>query len=61
MLMTRYTQEVALKCSTMFNEFEMMNNGLMFYFLSIKVKQQHDGIFISQEVHEGDLEEIQNE
>ena len=32
----------------MFNEFEMMKNGLMSYFLGIKVKQQHDGIFISQ-------------
>ena len=32
----------------MFNEFEMTDNGLMSYFLGIKVKQQQDGIFISQ-------------
>ena len=29
----------------MFNEFEMTDNGLMSYFLGIKVKQQNDGIF----------------
>ena len=34
--------------ATMFNEFEMTDNGLMSYFLGIKVKQQQDGIFISQ-------------
>jgi len=33
---------------SMFREFEMTNNGLMSYFLGIEVKQQHDGIFISQ-------------
>jgi len=32
----------------MFNEFEMTNNELMSYFFGIKVKQQQDGIFISQ-------------
>ena len=32
----------------MFNEFEMTDNGLMSYFLGIEVKQQQDGIFISQ-------------
>jgi hypothetical protein len=32
----------------MFKEFEMTENGLMSYFLGIEVKQQHDGIFISQ-------------
>jgi hypothetical protein len=32
----------------MFREFEMTDNGLMSYFLGIEVKQQHDGIFISQ-------------
>jgi hypothetical protein len=33
---------------SMFREFEMTDNGLMSYFLGIEVKQQHDGIFISQ-------------
>jgi hypothetical protein len=33
---------------SMFREFEMMDNGLMSYFLGIEVKQQHYGIFISQ-------------
>ena len=32
----------------MFNEFAMTDNGLMSYFLGIEVKQQQDGIFISQ-------------
>jgi len=32
----------------MFNEFEMTDNGLMSYFLGIEVKQQQDGVFISQ-------------
>ena len=47
---------------TMLNEFEMTNNGLISYFLGIEVKQQQDGdIYISKEVHEGDLGEIQDE
>ena len=32
----------------MFNEFEMTDNLLMSYFFGIEVKQQQDGIFISQ-------------
>ena len=31
------------------NEFEMIDLGLLKYFLGIEVKQMHDGIFISQE------------
>ncbi|XP_020267083.1 uncharacterized protein LOC109842648 [Asparagus officinalis] len=34
--------------AAMFHEFEMMDNGLISYFLGIKVKQQQEGIFISQ-------------
>jgi hypothetical protein len=33
---------------SMFKEFEMTDNGLMSYFLGIEVKQENDGIFISQ-------------
>ena len=33
---------------SMFKEFEMTDNWLMSYFLGIEVKQQQDGIFISQ-------------
>lgn len=33
---------------SMFREFDMTDNGLMSYFLGIEVKQQHDGIFVSQ-------------
>jgi hypothetical protein len=33
---------------SMFREFEITDNGLMSHFLGIEVKQQHDGIFISQ-------------
>ena len=33
---------------SMFKGFEMIDNGLMSYFLGIEVKQQQDGIFISQ-------------
>ena len=33
---------------TMFNVFEMTDNGLMSYFLGFEVKKQQDGIFISQ-------------
>ena len=32
----------------MFNEFEMTDNVLVSYFLGIEVKQQQDGIFVSQ-------------
>jgi hypothetical protein len=32
----------------MFKEFEMTDNGLMSYFLGIELKQENDGIFISQ-------------
>ncbi|KAK2989938.1 hypothetical protein RJ640_013862 [Escallonia rubra] len=35
--------------NAMAQEFEMTDIGLMSYFLHIDVKQQHDGIFISQE------------
>ena len=31
-----------------FNEFEMMDNRLISYFLDIEVKQQQDGTFIPQ-------------
>ena len=31
------------------NEFEMIDLGLLKYFLGIEIKQMHDGIFISQE------------
>ena len=31
------------------NEFEMIDLGLLKYFLGIEVKKMHDGIFISQE------------
>ena len=31
------------------NEFEMTDLVLLMYFLGIKVKQMHDGIFVSQE------------
>jgi len=34
--------------AAMFNEYEMTDNGLMSYFLGIEVKQQQDGICISQ-------------
>jgi len=34
--------------AAVFNEFEMTDNGLMSYFLGIEVKQQQDGIFISE-------------
>ena len=33
---------------SMFKEFKMIDNGLMSYFLGIEVKQENDGIFISQ-------------
>ena len=33
---------------SMFKEFEMTDNGLVSYFLGIEVKQENDGIFISQ-------------
>jgi hypothetical protein len=33
---------------SMFKGFEMTDNGLMSYFLGIEVKQENDGIFISQ-------------
>jgi hypothetical protein len=33
---------------TMFKEFEMTDNGLMSYFLGIELKQENDGIFVSQ-------------
>jgi hypothetical protein len=33
---------------SMFKEFEMTDDGLMSYFLGIEVKQENDGIFISQ-------------
>ena len=35
----------------MSTEFEMTDIGLMSYYLGIKVKQQEDGIFISQEAY----------
>ena len=34
------------------SEFEMIDLGLLKYFLGIEVKQMHDGIFISQEKYE---------
>ena len=37
-----------LNSRRMFNEFEMTDNGLMSYFLGIKVKQQQDELLISQ-------------
>ena len=40
---------------TMFNEFEMTDNGLMSYFLGIKVKQQQDEIFISQKKYKKEI------
>jgi hypothetical protein len=39
----------------MFREFEMIDNGLMSYFLGIEVKQQHDGIFISQKKYMNEI------
>ena len=37
------------------NEFEMIDLGLLKYFLRIEVKQIHDGIFISQEKYAGKI------
>ena len=37
------------------SEFEMTDLGLFKYFLSIEVKQMHDGIFISQEKYAGQI------
>lgn len=49
LLYTRNSSEMFKEFKqSMFKEFEMMDNGLMFYFLGIEVKQQHDRIFISQ-------------
>ncbi|XP_020266632.1 uncharacterized protein LOC109842134 [Asparagus officinalis] len=42
------TEMLAEFKAAMFNEFEMTDNGLMSYFLGIEVKQQQEGIFISQ-------------
>ncbi|XP_020271086.1 uncharacterized protein LOC109846275 [Asparagus officinalis] len=39
----------------MFNEFEMTDNGLISYFLGIKVKQQQEEIFISQKKYMKDI------
>jgi hypothetical protein len=33
----------------MIKEFEMMNIGFMFYYLGSEIKQEEDGIFVSQE------------
>jgi uncharacterized protein len=40
---------------SMFREFEITDNGLMSYFLGIEVKQQHDGIFISQKKYMNEI------
>jgi hypothetical protein len=40
---------------SIFREFEMTDNGLMSYFLSIEVKQQNDGIFISQKKYMNEI------
>ena len=40
---------------SMFKEFEMTDNGLMSYFLGIEVKQENDGIFISQKKYMRDI------
>jgi hypothetical protein len=34
---------------TMIKEFEMMDIGLMSYYLKIEIKQGEDGIFVNQE------------
>jgi len=34
---------------TMIKEFEMMDIGLMSYYLRIEIKQGEDGIFVNQE------------
>ena len=41
--------------TTMTNEFEMTDLGLMKYFLGIEVKQSDDGIFISQQKYATDI------
>ena len=41
--------------TTMTNEFEMTDLGLMKYFLGIEVKQSDDGIFISQQKYATDV------
>ena len=40
---------------SMFSEFEMTDNGLMSYFLGIEVKQESDGIYISQQRYMRDI------
>ncbi|KAM1224199.1 hypothetical protein ACFX2G_044088 [Malus domestica] len=40
---------------SMFSEFEMTDNGLMSYFLGIEVKQESDGIYISQQKYMRDI------
>jgi uncharacterized protein len=40
---------------SMFREFEITDNGLISYFLGIEVKQQHDGIFISQKKYMNEI------
>ena len=37
------------------SEFEMIDLGLLKYFLGIEVKEMHDGIFISQEKYAGQI------
>ena len=37
------------------SEFEMIDLGLLKYFLGIEVKQMQDGIFISQENYENQI------
>lgn len=39
----------------MINEFEMTDLGMMNYFLGLKIKQCHEGIFVSQEKSVNDL------
>ncbi|XP_020258582.1 uncharacterized protein LOC109834991 [Asparagus officinalis] len=56
------TEMLAEFKTTMFNEFEITDNGLMSYFLGIEVKRQQEGIFISQKKYMKEiLEKFKNE
>ena len=41
--------------SSMMSRFEMMDLGLLHYFLGLEVKQGEDGVFVSQKKYASDL------